>query len=84
MMPNPSFQLTAFGCETYQAECRKLLAFHRGMAADYGDLQIVHDAEELRKRMIALNEQVSAAFKSATASPFESAVVKAKRTVGDA
>ena len=70
------------GCEQYQAECRKLLAFHRGMAADYGNLQIADDVEELKKRMVALNEQFSAALKSATASPFASAVAKARRTVG--
>ena len=27
------------GCEQYQGECRKLSAFHRGMAADYGNLK---------------------------------------------
>jgi hypothetical protein len=69
------------GCEQYQGECRKLSAFHRGMAADYGNLQIADDVEELKKRMVALNEQHSAALKSATASPFASAVSKAKRTV---
>ena len=70
------------GCEQYQAECRKLLAFHRGIAADYGNLQIADDVEELKKRMMALNEQVSAALKSATALPFASVVAKARRTVG--
>ena len=70
------------GCEQYQAECRKLSALHRGIAADYGNLQIADDVEDLKKRMMALNEQVSAAFKSSTASPFASTVAKAKRTVG--
>jgi hypothetical protein len=51
------------------------------MAADYGNLQIADDVEDLKKRMVALNEQVSAALKSASA-PFASAVAKARRTVG--
>jgi hypothetical protein len=55
---------------------------HRGMAADYGNLQIADDAAELKTRMLALNEQFSAALKSAAASPFESAVAKARRIVG--
>lgn len=70
------------GCEQYQAECRKLVALHRGIAADYGNLQIADDGEELKKRMMALNDQVSAAFRSATAWPFASTIAKAKRTVG--
>jgi hypothetical protein len=52
------------------------------MAADYGNLEIADDVDELKKRMVALNEQASAALKCATAWPFTSAVTKARRTVG--
>jgi hypothetical protein len=52
------------------------------MVADYGNLQIADDVEELKKGIVALNEQLSAALKSATASPFASAVARAKRMVG--
>jgi len=69
------------GCEQYQAECRKLSAFHRGIAADYGNLQIADDVEELKNRLVALNEQASAALKSASVTPFASAVARARRSL---
>jgi hypothetical protein len=72
------------GCEQYQGECRKLSAFHRGMAADYGNLRIADDVEELKKRMVALNEQLSAALKSATASPFDQPSQRRSVRCGDA
>src|SRR5215470_9129265 len=67
------------GCEQYQAECKKLVSFYRGMAEDYGNLQFVADAEEFRKRFFALNDQLSAAAKSASAWPFDWASAKAKK-----
>lgn len=70
------------GCEQYQSECKKLVSFYRGMAADYGNLEFVADAEEFRKRFFALNDQLSAAAKSASALPFDWATAKAKRVKG--
>ena len=58
------------GCEQYQAECKKLLSFHRGMAQDYANLCILTDDEEFRKRLSTLNDQLSAMVKSSTAWPF--------------
>lgn len=57
------------GCEQYQAECRKLVSFHRGMAQDYENLGIVADEDEFRKRLSGLNDQLSAMVKSTTARP---------------
>jgi len=58
------------GCDQYQAECRKLLSFHRGMAADYANLALIDDIDEFKKQLEALNDQVSATLKSATALPY--------------
>jgi len=69
------------GCEQYQAECKKLLSFHRGIAQDYANLQIVNDVDECRKRFAAVNDQLSAAVKSASAWPFDWAMTKAKKYV---
>lgn len=59
------------GCDQYQAECRKLLSFHRGMAADYANLALIDDIDEFKKQFTALNNQVSATLKSAMALPYE-------------
>jgi hypothetical protein len=67
------------GCEQYQAECKKLLSFYRGMAEDYANLQVIDDVDELRKRFLALNDLVSAAVKSSSALPFDWTVAKAKK-----
>jgi len=67
------------GCEQYQAECKKLMSFHRGVATDYSNLLTIDDVDELRKRLMALNDQVSATIKSTTAVPFERAMVKARK-----
>lgn len=67
------------GCEQYQAECKKLMSFHRGIAADYANLLTIDDVEEFKKRITALNDQVSSVLKSTTALPFEGAVERAKR-----
>jgi len=69
------------GCEQYQAECKKLLSFHRGIASDYANLLTVDDTEDLKKRITALNDQVSAVLKATTALPFEGAIEKARRHV---
>jgi hypothetical protein len=58
------------GCEQYQAECRKLGSFHRGIAEDYANLRIVDDADKFRERFSALNDQLSAMTKSSTCLPF--------------
>lgn len=70
---------TKLGCEQYQAECKKLVSFYRGMAEDYGNLRFVADAEEFRKRFLALNEQISAAAKNASALPFDWATARARK-----
>ena len=67
------------GCEEYQAECKKLLSFHRGIAEDYGNLKFVDEAEEFRKRFLALNDQVATTTKTSSALPFEWATARATR-----
>ena len=67
------------GCEQYQAECKKLVSFYRGIAEDYGNLQFVADSDEFRKRFFALNDQLSAATKNSSALPFDWATAKARR-----
>lgn len=69
------------GCEQYQSECKKLMSFHRGMAADYENLLSLDDSEDLKKRLAALNDQVSALLKSTTALPFEGALERARLSV---
>jgi hypothetical protein len=67
------------GCEQYQAECKKLMSFHRGIASDYANLLTADDLEDIKKRITALNDQVSAMLKSTTALPFEGAIEKARQ-----
>lgn len=69
------------GCEQYQAECKKLASFYRGMAEDYANLKIISDVDELRKRFFALNDQLSATIKNSSAVPFEWTIAKAKKCV---
>jgi hypothetical protein len=69
------------GCEQYQAECKKLMSFHRGIAFDYANLLTVDDVEDFKKRITALNDQVSAVLRSTTTMPFEGAIDKARRRV---
>ena len=69
------------GCEQYQSECKKLMSFHRGIASDYDNLLTAGEVEDFRKRIMALNDQVSAVLKSSTALPFESAVEKARKHI---
>ena len=71
------------GCEQYQAVCKKLRSFHRGMASDYSNLLSIDEVDEFKRRLTALNDQVSATMKSTTALPFESALVAAKKHHGD-
>ena len=58
------------GCEQYQAECRKLVSFHRGIAEDYANLRFLDDVDKCRDRFSALNDQLSAMIKSSTSLPF--------------
>jgi len=69
------------GCEQYQAECKKLRSFHRGMAADLSNLLSIDDVHELRKKLSALNDQVSVTMKSTTAYPFEHTLEAARKHV---
>jgi hypothetical protein len=59
------------GCEQYQAECKKLVSFHRGMAVDYEHLRVIDDVADFRKQLTALNDEVSATVKNATSTPFQ-------------
>ena len=68
---------TKLGCDQYQAECRKLISFYRGLAEDYESL-LFAEAEELPRRFSALNEQLSASIKSTTAMPFDWALRSAQ------
>lgn len=45
------------GCEQYQAECKRLVGFYRGIAEDYANLQLVNDIDGLRRRFFRLNDQ---------------------------
>jgi hypothetical protein len=67
------------GCEQYQAECRKLLSVHRGIAEDYRNLEFVDDVDELRKRFFTLNDQLSAVVKSSSHLPFDWTITNAKK-----
>ena len=58
------------GCDQYQAECRKLLSFHRGVSADYHNMATVDNIDEFIKQFTALNEQVSSTLKTTTALPY--------------
>jgi hypothetical protein len=69
------------GCEPYQAECKKLVSFYRGIAEDYANLVVVNDIDEFRKRLSALNDQLSAAIKNSSALPFDWTIAKAKKRV---
>jgi len=70
------------GCEQYQAECKKLRSFHRGMAADYSNLLSMNEPDQLRKGLSALNDQVSATMKSTTAYPFQRTLEEARKRLG--
>ena len=67
------------GCDQYQGECRKLVSFYRGIAEDYGNLRFIGDGDEFRKRFLALNDQLAATAKNASALPFQWTVGKAQR-----
>lgn len=69
------------GCEQYQSECKKLLSFHRGIASDYENLLSLDETDDLKKRILALNDQVSAVLKSTTALPFAKALERARMSV---
>lgn len=66
------------GCEQYQSECKKLLGFHRGIAADYENLLLLDDVGDFKKRIVALNDQNSAVLRSTTALPFAKALERAR------
>ena len=58
-------------CDEYQAECRKLVSFHRGIAEDYADLRTVDDIDKFRESLSALNNQLSGMIKISTSLPFD-------------
>lgn len=65
------------GCEHYQAECRRLLAFHRGVAEDYRNLVAIQDPATLAKRVHDLNNELAGALRSSPVMPFEWSMRKA-------
>jgi ABC-type multidrug transport system fused ATPase/permease subunit len=67
------------GCEQYQSECKKLSSFYRGIAEDYGNLQFITDENEFRRRVSALNDQLSSVVKNSSAVPFDWTLTKAKQ-----
>jgi hypothetical protein len=72
------------GCEQYQAGCKKLLNFYRGIAEDYANLQVLDDVDEFRKRLFALNDQLAATVKGSSDLPFDWTITNAKKRVDDA
>ena len=58
------------GCDQYQAECRKLLSFHRGVSEDYNNMATIDNIDEFRKQFTAINDQVSATLKTTSALPY--------------
>jgi hypothetical protein len=68
-----------FECERYQAECRKLRSFYRGIAEDYGNLQLIEDAKAFQERLFMLNDQLARVAKEASAFPFDWATAKTSR-----
>jgi hypothetical protein len=67
------------GCEQYQAECKKLLCFYRGIAEEYTNLGIINDVKVIQRRLLALNDQLSATTKHTSAMPFDWAMAKARK-----
>jgi hypothetical protein len=56
-------------CESYQAECRKLLGIYRGIAQDYKNLNVVDDVAKFKERLSAIDDRLSATLKTCTAWP---------------
>jgi hypothetical protein len=69
------------GCEQYQAGCKKLVSFYRGIAEDYANLQLLDDVDDFRNRLFALNDQLSAVVKSSPDLPFDWTITNAKKRV---
>jgi hypothetical protein len=67
------------GCDQYQAECRKLVGFYKGIAEDYSNLSIEDDADELKKNLVAVKQRLSDAIKDSTAFPYNWAVNSATK-----
>ena len=63
-----------FGCDQYQAECKKLVSFYKGIAEDYSNLSVTVDTDELRKNLVALNNELSNTIKNSSAFPFDWAI----------
>jgi hypothetical protein len=70
---------TKLDCDEYQGDCRKLVSFYRGIAQEYDNLEFIPDADEFRKRFLELNEELSAAAKTASALPYRWAVANARK-----
>ena len=62
------------GCDQYQAECKKLVSFYKGIAEDYSNLSIAIDANELTKNLVALNNELSNTIKNSSTFPFNWAI----------
>jgi hypothetical protein len=62
------------GCDQYQAECKKLVGFYKGLAEDYLNLSVENDPAEFKKGLIALNQKLSETIKSSNAFPYSLAI----------
>ena len=58
------------GCDQYQAECKKLVSFYKGIAEDYSNLSIAMGDDDLKKNLTALNNELSSTIKNSSAFPF--------------
>jgi hypothetical protein len=70
---------TKLGCESYQAECKRLSGFYRKIAEEYGSLKYIDEYGELKKQFLELNNKIVASYESAAASPFDWALRRAER-----
>jgi|GEM_PF-3621077 hypothetical protein len=62
------------GCDQYQAECKKLVSYYKGIAEDYSNLSLIGDADELKKELDALNKELSKTIKNSSIFPFDWAI----------
>ena len=70
------------GCDQYQAECKTLISFYKGIAEDYSNLSIENDADQLKTKLIAVNQKLSEQIKDSRAFPYSWAISAAnKRTM---
>ena len=70
------------GCDEYQAECRDLVGFYKSIAEEYSNLLIEDHSDELKQKLVAVNQKLSDEIKTSKAFPFNWAIKSAnKRSV---